>query len=191
MRGEVLTLSSNVNVTADTSELSRTRAYPEPHGCQILVSDFFELLDFTYRAGSINFDNVAVYNCSQELTWFAGIKFHNALTGIKKVTNSAISSGKGQGILMLSSNKIELTGNVIHDHILFGIHGIGVKMLTIDNNVVNGIRPRNIPEHPYELWFEVNGGIDVLPCVECTFTNNIVASTWHSGFRLPAHNCDA
>lgn len=68
MRGEVLTLSSNVNVTADTSELSRTPAYPDPYGCQILVSDFFEPSDFTYRAGSIDFDNVAVYNCSQEKT---------------------------------------------------------------------------------------------------------------------------
>ena len=191
LRGEVLTLSSNVNVTADTSELSRTPAYPEPYGCQILVSDFFEPSDFTYRAGSINFDNVAVYNCSQEKTEFAGIKFHNALTGIKKVTNSAISSGKGEGIIMLSSNKIELINNVVHDHILFGIQGRGSNVLKIDNNVVNGIRPKNIPDHPYMEWTEVNGGIDVSDCNSCSVTNNIVASTWHSGFRLPAHECDA
>ena len=66
MRGEVLQLSSNVNVTASTDELSITPAYPRPYGCQILVADFFEPHDWTYRAGSINFDNVAVYNCSQE-----------------------------------------------------------------------------------------------------------------------------
>ena len=79
MRGEVLLLSSNVNVTASTDDLSMTPAYPEPYGCQILVADFFELSDFTYRKGSINFDNVAVYNCSQEMTEFAGIKFHYAV----------------------------------------------------------------------------------------------------------------
>jgi hypothetical protein len=64
MRGEVLQLSSNVNITASTDELSTTPAYPRPYGCQILVADFFEPHNFEYRAGSINFDNVAVYNCS-------------------------------------------------------------------------------------------------------------------------------
>jgi hypothetical protein len=42
MRGEVLLLSSNVNVTASTDAASMTPAYPRPYGCQILVSDFFE-----------------------------------------------------------------------------------------------------------------------------------------------------
>lgn len=117
MRGEILLLSSNVNVTASTDAESMTLAYPHPFGCQILVADFFEPSDFSYRAGSINFDNVAVYNCSQEDTSFAGIKFHNAMTGTKKVTNSAISSGLGPGIIMESSRMIEFRNNVIHDFI--------------------------------------------------------------------------
>ena len=33
MRGEVLLLSSNVNVTASTDAASMTPAYPEPYGC--------------------------------------------------------------------------------------------------------------------------------------------------------------
>ena len=33
MRGEVLTLSSNVNITASTDALSMTPAYPQPYGC--------------------------------------------------------------------------------------------------------------------------------------------------------------
>ena len=68
MRGEVLLLSSNVNVTASTDDASMTVEYPRPYGCQILVSDFFEPSDFTYRYGEINLDNVSIFNCSQEGT---------------------------------------------------------------------------------------------------------------------------
>ena len=103
MRGEVLLLTSNVNVTASTDSTSMTLAYPRPFGCQILVSDFFEPADFTYRYGEINLDNVSVFNCSQEFTDFAAIKFHYATKGVKRVTNSAISSGLGKGILIFNS----------------------------------------------------------------------------------------
>lgn len=122
MRGEVLLLTSNVNITASTDAESMTPAYPEPYGCQIIVADFFEPQGFTYRKGSINFDNVAVYNCSQSGTSFAGIKFHFAMQGTKSVTNSAISHGKGKGILMVNSQNINFKGNVIHDFIGFGIN---------------------------------------------------------------------
>ena len=64
MRGEVLLLSSNVNITASTDANSMTYTYPRPFGCQILVSDYFEPSDFTYRYGEVNLDNVAVFNCS-------------------------------------------------------------------------------------------------------------------------------
>ena len=65
MRGEVLLLTSNVNVTANTDSTSMTRNYPKPFGCQIIVADFFEPLDFKYRYGEIELDNIAVYGCSQ------------------------------------------------------------------------------------------------------------------------------
>lgn len=72
MRGEVLLLSSNVNVTASTDAASMSPAYPRPYGCQILVSDFFDNTDDPnkrkHRIGEINLDNVAVFNCSQEAT---------------------------------------------------------------------------------------------------------------------------
>jgi len=143
MRGEVLLLSSNVNVTASTDEMSRTYAYPEPYGCQILVADFFEPLDLSYRAGSINFDNVAVFNCSQEKTEYAGLRFEYAVQGEKKVTNSAISSGKGEGIIIKNSRNIILDSNVVHDFILYGIKAKASSHITINNNVVNGVKPFN------------------------------------------------
>ena len=189
MRGEVLLLSSNVNVTASTDALSMTPAYPRPYGCQILVSDFFEPSDFTYRYGSINFDNVAVYNCSQEKTEFAGIKFHYAVKGVKKVTNSAISSGLGEGIIIKNSKQVTLDNNVIHDFILYGIHAEASQNIVINSNVVNGVRIKNDNDGTYMKWNEVNGGISMMDSSDFTVTNNIVASTWHSGYMLPAHKC--
>ena len=88
------------------------------------MADFFEPADFTYRAGSINFDNVAVYNCSQEDTSFAGVKFHYAMSGEKRITNSAISTGLGEGIIMLNSKGVVLENNVIHDFIRYGIRAM-------------------------------------------------------------------
>jgi hypothetical protein len=189
MRGEVLLLSSNVNVTASTDAASMTPAYPHPYGCQILVSDFFEPDGSAYRYGSINFDSVAVYNCSQEKTEFAGLKFHYAVKGVKRVTNSAISSGLGEGIIIKNSHKVTLDSNVIHDFILYGIHGDASENLVINNNVVNGVRHKNEDNLPYMEWEEVNGGIDLMSSKNFVITNNIVASTWHLGFALPPHEC--
>ena len=65
MRGEVLLLSSNVNITANTDETSRTPNYDHPWGCQLLIADFNEQSgDFEYRQADVNLDHVAIYNCS-------------------------------------------------------------------------------------------------------------------------------
>ena len=148
MRGEVLTLSSNVMVTSDTSELSMTPLYPEPWPGHILVSDYFES-DFTYRTGSIELDNVSIYNCSKPGSDFAAIKFDNARMGIKKVTNSVMFEGQGKGVVIKGSSKIELRNNIIHSFVNKGIISqpwVGGKIIltcasiTIDGNIVNNIR---------------------------------------------------
>ena len=64
MRAEVMLLSRDINITASTDEESRTLAHPEPWPCRVLVSDFFEPYDLTYRKGSFVMDNVAIFNCS-------------------------------------------------------------------------------------------------------------------------------
>ena len=65
MRGEVLLLTSNVNITANTDETSMTENYDHPWGCQLLIADFIEQGgNFDYRTANVNLDNVAVYNCS-------------------------------------------------------------------------------------------------------------------------------
>lgn len=76
MRGEVLLLSSNVEVTGSAgAEADLNNINPYPWGCHILVADFFEPSDLTYRAGSVIMDNVGIYNCSQAETYFSAISF--------------------------------------------------------------------------------------------------------------------
>ena len=133
MRGEVLQLSSNVNVTASNDAEG-------PHGCHILVCDFFEPHSFEYRYGSVNLDNVAVYNCSQFKKDLSGIKFQLAYKGAKKVTNSAFSHGLGRGVTISNSAGVIFENNVVHDFIHFGIIGSG-QDFQINNNVVSYIKP--------------------------------------------------
>jgi len=59
----------------------------------------------------------------------------------------------------------------------------------VDNNIVNKVRPVNEPFPAFMVWPEVNGGMTFKGCSSFSVTNNIVASTWHSGYTLPAYNC--
>lgn len=81
MRGEVLLLSRDVNITASTDSESRTTAHPTPWGCRVLVSDFFEPIDLEYRKGTIMMDNVSIFNCSQTDTKYPALAFDNAIQG--------------------------------------------------------------------------------------------------------------
>lgn len=49
MRGEVMLLTRNIMIKANTDASSKTKAHPEHWPCRVLVSDFFEPSDFTYR----------------------------------------------------------------------------------------------------------------------------------------------
>ena len=57
--------------------------------------------------------------------------------GVKRVTNSAISSGNGMGVLIINSKDVTLDGNVIHDFVNWGIHSAASSDLIINNNVIN------------------------------------------------------
>lgn len=157
MRGEVMLLSSNVRITASDDDESRTRAHPEAFGCQVIVSDFFEPHDLTYRAGSIYLDSISMYNCAQENTTYAGLRFDNAVQGVKKVSNSAISSGRGNGIILKKSRNVELTDNVIHDFARWGIYAESSADFKIKGNIINGITPEKEDFPTYKKWDEING----------------------------------
>jgi len=59
------------------------------------------------------------------------------------VTNSAISSGLGKGIIINNSREVTLDGNVIHDVVTWGIHADSSSRLVINNNVINGVKTEN------------------------------------------------
>ena len=189
MRGEVLLLSSNVNITADIGPTSQTLAHPEPYGGHILVSDFFEPEDMTYRAGSIIADNIAINHMSQLDKSFGGIKFHYATKGEKRVTNSALSQGHAGAILIGNSKGVILDGNVIHDHQQVGIAAWKSHDLTVTNNVVSWIRPYNADKPSFLTWAGNIGGILITGSDPYLMKDNIVAGAWHTGFFFPSKGC--
>lgn len=188
MRTEVMVLSSNVQITANDDDTSKTMAYPYPFGCQVIVSDFFEPKDLTYRKGSIDFDNISLYRCSQEKTSYSSLRFDHAVQGVKRVTNSAIHTGRGNGILINKSRNVELTGNVIHDHVRWGIHGANSADMTIRGNIVNGITPY-MDHTAFKTWEIYNGAVWFDGCQDFEVSDNIAASAWQVGFRLPSWPC--
>ena len=192
MRAEVMLLSRDVSITASTDEASKTLSHPEPWGCRVIVSDFFEP-DLTYRAGSIFMDNVSIFNCSQADTKEAALTFNNAIQGTKIFRNGAISSGKGEGIHVINSRQVTFTDSVIHDFVLFGHHSKGSTQITFENNIMNGIRPNLTDWRDQEnlKWPIPTGGWDMVGTNDLVFRNNTAASMWHSGFRLPSHACGA
>lgn len=106
------------------------------------------------------------------------------------MTNSAISSGLGKGVLIYNSKKVTLDSNVIHDFITWGINGDKSSQLIINNNVINGIKTENNWPLEYMVWAGYNGGLYLgETSSDYVVTNNIAASTWHAGFMLPAYKC--
>ena len=73
MRGEVLLLSSNINITADPGTMipNQNNPYPKPYGCHMIITTFSEKSGL--RAGRANIDNVAFYQCSKEGTDLAAL----------------------------------------------------------------------------------------------------------------------
>ena len=75
---------------------------------------------------------------------------------------------------------------MVHDVIKFGIIGANNKAISINDNVVNGVRTENVPatDIPYMEWNGQHAGLKILDSPGATVTNNIVASSWHAGYML-------
>lgn len=86
-------------------------------------------------------DNVSIFNCSQTDTKYAALKFDNAIQGRKVFTNGVISSGPGEGIHIQNSRQVTIKNTVIHDFVLYGVFASGAAGLTLENNILNGVRP--------------------------------------------------
>jgi hypothetical protein len=104
-RGEVYLMTSNVKISGKDTD---------SWGGAIVVSDYKER-DGKPRNGTVLFDNVEVYNCSQYDTFKAAIRFES--NGIKEshVTNSVFRHGLGKGLQILNSKNVFLEDNIFFD----------------------------------------------------------------------------
>lgn len=114
MRAEVFLLDRNIKIQASTDDVGNI--IDEPWGGRIMVADFFEPT-LVRRVGSMNLDNVQVYNCSQKHTYKAAITWTGASSGASRVTNSVLSSGRGLGVLIENSANIEISDSIIADFV--------------------------------------------------------------------------
>jgi len=96
MRGEVVLLSRNVKIRGEDVD---------SWGGQVLVTDFFET-DGTWRKGSLIFDNVQIYNCSQQDTYNSAIRFEAAIGGYSNLTNSVVHGSMAWSANFYRSNNI-------------------------------------------------------------------------------------
>lgn len=80
---------------------------------------------------------------------------------------------------------------VIHDFVLFGYQSESASDITIENSIMNMVRPNltDWSEQKELTWPIPNGGWDMLGTTDFVFKNNTAASMWHSGFRLPSKKC--
>jgi hypothetical protein len=62
-------------------------------------------------------DNVEVYNCSQEDTFNAALRFESQGTIGSKVSNSVFHHGLGKGLQILNAQNVELDNNLFYDFI--------------------------------------------------------------------------
>ena len=97
----------------------------------------------------------------------------------------------GQGVIILNSEKVTLTGNVIHEFVKFGVTGDASEDFTIEQNVINGVRVKaeeNWP-WPYDFWLGEFAGVQLKSSTNYVVKDNIVASVWHAGYMLPPYEC--
>jgi hypothetical protein len=96
MRGEVLLLSRNVRIVGEDIE---------SWGGHFLTADKLEA-DLTLRSGTTILDNVEVYNCSQQDTFRASLRFEGNTNSYSSVTNSAIYGGIGWALNIQSASNV-------------------------------------------------------------------------------------
>ena len=192
MRAEVFLLDRNIKIQASTDDIGNILG--EVWGCRVLVADFYEP-SLTLRSGSLNLDNVQVYNCSQKFTWKSAVQWEGASRASSKVTNSVISSGKGMGMRIYNSANVVLEGNVIADFVSQGIWVQNSQSITIDNNWVHHVIPWAdetpvIKVYPILPDFYLGGITATEMTSKIILRRNVVSGTWHHGIHFRPMECD-
>ena len=132
MRGEVRLLTRNILVKGDPAD---------SWGGQILVTDIFED-DGSWRKGQLILDYVQVYNCSQEDTFKAAIRWEGAIGGTSRVSNSAVHGSLAWLASVYKSNNVELTSSTFVGARAIGVHTDLVRNFKMTNNFVGDVSDR-------------------------------------------------
>ena len=134
MRGEVLLLSRGIKIHGEDID---------GWGGQVMATDLFES-DGTWRKGSIIFDNVQVYNCSQKDSYHSAIRFEGATGGYSRISNSAVHNGLDWGLSIINSNNIEIIDNAFVGYRAVGVNLSKFRNSTITGNFVGDVNSRNL-----------------------------------------------
>lgn len=187
MRGEVILLSRNIKIQGEDVD---------GWGGQVLATDIFEL-DGTWRKGSLIFDHVQVYNCSQKDAYHSSIRFEGAMGGYSRISNSTVHNGLDWGLIIWDSNNVEIV-----DSVVVGFRAVGMNLDLFRNCTLTGNFIGDVVGRGIEF---IDMTIDKEACVayssyrsndsgsasyDITFTDNVAAGCVFAGFVAPGHECD-
>lgn len=105
------------------------------------MTDFFEI-DGTWRTGSLIFDNVQVYNCSQADTYKAAIRFESAMGAYSRVSNSTVHNSMAWSVSVFRSNNVVLTDSYFIGSVSIGVHIDFVKNFTMTRTMTADVMIR-------------------------------------------------
>lgn len=94
------------------------------------------------RYGSLEMDNVELFQLSQADTEKAALRFEKVPLSSSTVTNCAIHNGEGWGLSIEESQNIVLRGNHIFRFAPIGLAIRTSNLITLDGNVVAHITAR-------------------------------------------------
>lgn len=102
-------------------------------GGAIVVSDYKEN-NGKPRNGTLNMDNVEVYNCSQYDTFKAALRFESNGILPSSVTNSVFRNGLGKGLQVVNSKNVLLKDNIFFDFVQWGGNVQSSTDITLEGN---------------------------------------------------------
>ena len=182
MRGEVVLLSRNVRVIGDD-----TMSW----GGQIVTADTMDDIG-TLVTGQLLFNNVEVYNCSQENTFQSAIRFEGANTKSHLVQNSVVHEGHGWTFKAVMSSNI-----LVKDSDFIGAKALGFVVTQCANVTIDGAMIADVLKRKLDLGGG-NNFADKEGCVSiCAYTgpevcdvsviNSVAAGCRYAGFVVPGH----
>lgn len=114
--------------------------------------------------------------------------------GFSSVTNSAIHSGQGMGIITRSSNNVFLKDNIVFGFRQAGVWFDASNNITFDGNFVGHIEERpTFQAGDNQVDFMAGVSVCTLyqktKCLSMVIKNNVVAGAPWAGMTLPGTNC--